>query len=189
MSDPNDQTRPLGPRIEVLVVDDQPDALRLLERELTDAGLSVRTAASGEAALEWLSDNRPDAVVLDALMPGIDGFETCRRLREADEFEQLPVLMMTGLDDDASIERAYEAGATDFYVADRFARRAIVGTTENYGDNIVRLVSDTVARWDASTITDRVENAVGSDLQFIRINGTLVGGLAGIIIHAIGLMI
>ena len=71
----------------------------------------------------------------------------------------------------------------------RFARRAIVGTTENYGDNIVALVSDTIARWDASTITDRVENAVGSDLQFIRINGTLVGGLAGIIIHAVGLFI
>ena len=71
----------------------------------------------------------------------------------------------------------------------RFARRAIVGTTENYGDNIVALVSDTIAKWDASTITDRVENAVGSDLQFIRINGTLVGGLAGILIHAVGLWI
>ena len=71
----------------------------------------------------------------------------------------------------------------------RFARRAIVGTTENYGDNIVALVSDTIAKWDASTITDRVENAVGSDLQFIRINGTLVGGLAGIVIHAIGIWI
>jgi uncharacterized membrane-anchored protein YjiN (DUF445 family) len=71
----------------------------------------------------------------------------------------------------------------------RFARRAIVGTTENYGDNIVALVSDTIARWDASTITDRVENAVGSDLQFIRINGTLVGGMAGIVIHAVGLLI
>lgn len=71
----------------------------------------------------------------------------------------------------------------------RFARRAIVGTTENYGENIVALVSDTIANWDASTITDRVENAVGSDLQFIRINGTLVGGLAGIIIHAVGLWI
>jgi uncharacterized membrane-anchored protein YjiN (DUF445 family) len=71
----------------------------------------------------------------------------------------------------------------------RFARRAIVGTTENYGDNIVALVSDTIARWDASTITDRVENAVGSDLQFIRINGTIVGGLAGIVIHAVGLFI
>lgn len=71
----------------------------------------------------------------------------------------------------------------------RFARRAIVGTTENYGDNIVALVSETIARWDASTITDRVENAVGSDLQFIRINGTLVGGMAGIVIHAVGLWI
>jgi uncharacterized membrane-anchored protein YjiN (DUF445 family) len=71
----------------------------------------------------------------------------------------------------------------------RFARRAIVGTTENYGDNIVALVSDTIGGWDASTLTDRVENAVGSDLQFIRINGTLVGGLAGILIHAVGLWI
>jgi uncharacterized membrane-anchored protein YjiN (DUF445 family) len=71
----------------------------------------------------------------------------------------------------------------------RFARRAIVGTTESYGDNIVSLVSDTISGWDASTITDRVENAVGSDLQFIRINGTLVGGLAGVVIHAISLWI
>lgn len=71
----------------------------------------------------------------------------------------------------------------------RFARRAIVGTTENYGDNIVSLVSDTIGGWDASTITDRVENAVGSDLQFIRINGTLVGGLAGLVIHAVGIWI
>jgi uncharacterized membrane-anchored protein YjiN (DUF445 family) len=71
----------------------------------------------------------------------------------------------------------------------RFARRAIVGTTENYGDQIVSLVSDTIGGWNANTITDRVENAVGSDLQFIRINGTLVGGLAGLVIHAISLAI
>lgn len=71
----------------------------------------------------------------------------------------------------------------------RFARRAIVGATENYGDNIVTLVSDTIEGWDASTITDRVENAVGSDLQFIRINGTLVGGMVGLIIHSVGLWI
>jgi uncharacterized membrane-anchored protein YjiN (DUF445 family) len=71
----------------------------------------------------------------------------------------------------------------------RFARRAIVGTTENYGDNIVALVSDTIQAWDAGTLVDRVENAVGSDLQFIRINGTLVGGMAGIVIHAVGLWI
>ncbi|MBB3989957.1 uncharacterized membrane-anchored protein YjiN (DUF445 family) [Croceicoccus naphthovorans] len=67
----------------------------------------------------------------------------------------------------------------------RFARRSAVGVANRYGDQIVRLVSETVKRWDAQTITERVEGAVGRDLQFIRINGTLVGGLVGVTIHAI----
>ena len=67
----------------------------------------------------------------------------------------------------------------------RFARRSAVGIANRYGDQIVRLVSETVKRWDATTITDRVESAVGRDLQFIRINGTLVGGLVGLTIHAV----
>ncbi len=65
----------------------------------------------------------------------------------------------------------------------RFARRTAVGVATRYGDQIVRLVSETVRRWDARTITDRVEGAVGRDLQFIRINGTLVGGLVGMTLH------
>ena len=65
----------------------------------------------------------------------------------------------------------------------RFARRTAVGIATRYGDNIVRLVSETVRRWDARTITDRIEGAVGRDLQFIRMNGTLVGGLVGVTIH------
>jgi len=65
----------------------------------------------------------------------------------------------------------------------RFARRTMVGIATRYGDQIVRLVSETVKRWDARTITDRVEGAVGRDLQFIRINGTLVGGLVGMTLH------
>jgi uncharacterized membrane-anchored protein YjiN (DUF445 family) len=67
----------------------------------------------------------------------------------------------------------------------RFARRTAVGVATRYGDQIVRLVSETVRRWDATTITDRVEGAVGRDLQFIRINGTLVGGLVGMTLHFI----
>ena len=65
----------------------------------------------------------------------------------------------------------------------RFARRTAVGVSTRYGDQIVQLVSETVRRWDAQTLTDRVEGAVGRDLQFIRINGTLVGGLVGMTIH------
>jgi uncharacterized membrane-anchored protein YjiN (DUF445 family) len=67
----------------------------------------------------------------------------------------------------------------------RFARRTLVGVTARYGGEIVQLVSETVKRWDATTVTARVEGAVGRDLQFIRINGTLVGGLVGVAIHAV----
>ena len=63
-------------------------------------------------------------------------------------------------------------------------RRAVVGVAADYGDGIVRLVSETVHGWDADTITRRLENAVGKDLQFIRVNGTIVGGLVGLAIHA-----
>ncbi|MCM0000129.1 MAG: DUF445 domain-containing protein [Erythrobacter sp.] len=71
----------------------------------------------------------------------------------------------------------------------RFARRTLVGIATRYGDQIVRLVSETVKRWDARTITDRVEGAVGRDLQFIRINGTLVGGLVGMTLHFINTLL
>ena len=71
----------------------------------------------------------------------------------------------------------------------RFVRRAAVGMVADYGDAIVRLVSDTVRGWDARTITGRLENAVGRDLQYIRINGTLVGGLVGLCIHSIDVLL
>jgi uncharacterized membrane-anchored protein YjiN (DUF445 family) len=75
--------------------------------------------------------------------------------------------------------------ATLRQTVNRFVRRTAVGTADSYGDGIVKLVSETVRGWDAQTITDRVENAVGRDLQYIRINGTLVGGLVGLLIHMV----
>jgi len=81
-----------------------------------------------------------------------------------------------------------EALQTDLHIQrqiNRFARRTLVGICGRYGDEIVRLVSETVHRWDAQTITNRIEHAVGRDLQYIRINGTLVGGLVGLTIHAV----
>ncbi len=67
----------------------------------------------------------------------------------------------------------------------RFVRRAVIGLAADYGEQIVRLVSETVRGWDTGTITRRLENAVGRDLQYIRINGTVVGGLVGLVIHAV----
>ena len=100
----------------VLLVDDDEVNLLLTSLALRERGFSVTEAPSGERAIELLADWLPDVVLLDALMPGLDGFQTCRELRGLSGFETLPVLMLTGLDDDASITRAYEAGATDFFV-------------------------------------------------------------------------
>ena len=84
----------------------------------------------------------------------------------------------------AELGRALQNDARVKTQVNRFARRTLVGVATRYGDQIVRLVSETVRRWDARTVTDRIEGAVGRDLQFIRINGTLVGGLVGVVIHA-----
>jgi uncharacterized membrane-anchored protein YjiN (DUF445 family) len=70
-------------------------------------------------------------------------------------------------------------------MVNRFARRSLAGLANRHGDDIVRTVSETVRRWDAGTVTRRIESAVGRDLQFIRINGTLVGGLVGLALHAV----
>ena len=106
----------LPPRPRVLLVDDDEVNLLLTAAALRERGFEVTEAPSGSEALAQLSTRAPDVVVLDALMPELDGFETCALLRATPGFESLPVLMLTGLDDEASINRAYQAGATDFFV-------------------------------------------------------------------------
>jgi len=100
----------------VLLVDDDGVARLLTASALAERGFRVTEAASGSAALELFASEMPDIVVLDALMPELDGFATCERLRRLPGGEHVPVLMLTGLDDETSIARAYEAGATDFFV-------------------------------------------------------------------------
>jgi uncharacterized membrane-anchored protein YjiN (DUF445 family) len=85
----------------------------------------------------------------------------------------------------AGFGRALGEDPTMRALVNRFARRSLTGLASRHGDGIVRIVSETVRRWDARTVTRRIESAVGRDLQFIRINGTLVGGLVGLALHAL----
>ncbi|RRS02683.1 EAL domain-containing protein [Aquabacterium soli] len=110
----DDDTAVEQPR--VLLVDDDEVNLLLTSIALRERGFSIVEASSGEDALQRISDWLPDVVVLDAVMPGLDGFQTCVELRNMPGYESIPVLMLTGLDDEASITRAYEVGATDFFV-------------------------------------------------------------------------
>jgi diguanylate cyclase (GGDEF)-like protein len=98
----------------VMVVDDD-RAVRLLAREtLEHSGFAVSDAGSGEEALQSFEESSPDIVLLDVVMPGLDGFSVCSAIRRTAAGRDTPVLMMTGLDDLESINCAYEAGATDF---------------------------------------------------------------------------
>ena len=103
-------------RPKVLLVDDDEVTLMLTAVALRERGFEISEASSGEQALARLDDWTPDTIVLDAVMPGLDGFATCQALRGLAGFENMPVLMLTGLDDEVSITRAYQVGATDFFV-------------------------------------------------------------------------
>jgi signal transduction histidine kinase/DNA-binding response OmpR family regulator len=97
----------------VLVVDDEPEIARMLVALLRESGFESRSAGSGEEALEVLASTGIGLVILDVLLPGIDGFEVCRRIRQR-YGPALPVVLLTGLDDAEAVRRGYEAGADDF---------------------------------------------------------------------------
>jgi signal transduction histidine kinase/HPt (histidine-containing phosphotransfer) domain-containing protein len=98
----------------VLVVDDDPIIRMLARQALEPEGFEVTEAEDGSAALDFLQNHLPDIVLLDVVMPGVDGFTICKTLRTFPGGSHLPVLMVTGQDDIASINRSYEVGATDF---------------------------------------------------------------------------
>jgi predicted signal transduction protein with EAL and GGDEF domain/DNA-binding response OmpR family regulator len=103
-------------RPRILLVDDDAVNLMLVSTALGQLGFDITQASDSEQALELLTNWSPEVIVLDAIMPGRDGFETCKAVRQLPGFQHVPVLMLTGLDDEASITRAYEVGATDFFV-------------------------------------------------------------------------
>jgi DNA-binding NarL/FixJ family response regulator len=97
-----------------LVVDDSPETLRLLTDALDGAGMTVMVALDGAAAMRIVDQITPDIVLLDAVMPGMDGFETCKRLRRDAGLVNVPIIFMTGLAETEHIVRGLEAGGVDY---------------------------------------------------------------------------
>jgi DNA-binding response OmpR family regulator/DNA-binding CsgD family transcriptional regulator len=98
----------------VLVVDDSPETLRFLTDALEAAGMTVLVAREGEHALSIVDKAIPDVILMDALMPGTDGFETCRRLKQNRALAHVPIIFMTGLTDTEHIIQGLEAGGVDY---------------------------------------------------------------------------
>jgi diguanylate cyclase (GGDEF)-like protein len=98
----------------VLVVDDDPMIRVLVSESLRQLGMFVEEAEHGEMAVETIRHSQPDVILLDVLMPGMDGFDTCAAIRASEHGRHIPIMMMTGLEDIESIDHAFEVGATDF---------------------------------------------------------------------------
>ncbi len=100
----------------VLIVDDVPDNLSLLHDALDEEGYTVLVATHGEAALQRATQAVPDIILLDALMPGMDGFEVARRLKATPETSHIPIVFMTGLSETEHVVAAFQAGGVDYVV-------------------------------------------------------------------------
>ncbi|AUI68799.1 response regulator [Beggiatoa leptomitoformis] len=100
----------------VLVVDDAPENLSILSAYLEDTGLDVMTALSGEEALSLVTRIKPDLILLDVMMPIMDGYETCRQLKKNEETSDIPVIFVTALMDMESKVKCFSLGAVDYLV-------------------------------------------------------------------------
>jgi len=98
----------------VLIVDDAPENLAMLHEALDAAGYRVLVATDGQSALDRVALLMPDLILLDAMMPGIDGFETCRRLKADPLTAHIPVVFMTGLTETGHILAGFQAGGVDY---------------------------------------------------------------------------
>jgi class 3 adenylate cyclase/CheY-like chemotaxis protein len=170
----------------ILVVDDQPQNIRLLDAILTPRGYDVRTAASGEEALTVLAGTEIDLVLCDIVMPGIDGYEVCRRVREQAETAYLPVVMLTASGDEQKI-KALEAGADDFLTkpidqSELLARVASLARIKRYQDTIKRQASE-LADWNRE-LESRVESQVSQLERMGRLRRFLSPQLAELIVDS-----
>src|SRR5574341_153143 len=109
----------------VLIVDDVPDNLSVLHDALDEAGYTVLVATDGESALRRAEQAQPDIVLLDAVMPGMDGFEVARRLKAGRETAQIPIIFMTGLTETEHVLAAFQAGGVDYVTKPIRAREVI----------------------------------------------------------------
>jgi class 3 adenylate cyclase len=142
----------MSEQVTLLAVDDQPPNLRLLDAVFSPRGYRVITASSGEQALELLPSSGADLVLLDIVMPGIDGYEVCRRIRSERSTAFLPVVMITASGDQEK-KRAIESGADDFVSkpfqqGELLARVASLVRIKRYHDTITRQAAE-LAEWNA----------------------------------------
>src|SRR6266508_3420161 len=170
----------------ILVVDDTPQNIRLLDAVLTPRGYTVVPAGSGEEALAKVAQEKPDLVLLDILMPGMDGYEVCRRLRDDAETRALPIVMITASGDQEKL-KALEAGADEFVTkpfnqAELLARVKSLLRIKAYHDTIQAQTTE-LAEWNR-TLEERVQAQVDELQRMSRLQRFLSPQLAELIVSS-----
>ena len=183
------------PRDIVLLVDDSPETLGFLTDALEEAGFSVLIATSGQMALTIVERITPDIILLDAVMPAMDGFETCRRLKANPAISQVPVIFMTGLTETEHVVTALEAGGVDYLTKPinigelrarirvhlsnaRSAQSARVAL-DAAGRHLLAIRSNGTLHWSTPQATRLINAATGSDDGLDIATRYLSGWIAG----------
>ena len=170
----------------VLVVDDLPQNVRLLDAVLSPSGFRVLTAGSGQEALDLLKEHQTDLVLLDIVMPGLDGYEVCRRIRKEPATAFLPVVMITASGDQEKLH-AIEAGADDFVAkpfdrAELLARARSLVRIKRYHDTIERQAAE-LAGWNRE-LEQRVQSQVEQLERVGRLRRFLSPQLADLVVNS-----
>lgn len=115
---------------DVLIVEDEPEIAELIEFHLEREGMTTHVVHSGRVALDWTSSAVPDLVILDLMLPDLDGFEICRRLKANPDTKNVPVIMVTAKSDDTDVVTGIELGADD-YVVKPFSPKILIARIKN----------------------------------------------------------
>ncbi|MBD2489446.1 sensor histidine kinase [Aulosira sp. FACHB-615] len=160
----------------VLIVDDTPSNLEVVSETLGDAGFDIAIATSGDRALQQIERSLPDLILLDVMMPGIDGFETCQRLKANERTRHIPIIFMTALSDGESKVKALELGAVDYIVKPFYEKEVLARVSTHL--QLSQLTKNLAAQ-----VTQKAAELEASQLQLIQNEkmsalGNLIAGVA-----------
>jgi signal transduction histidine kinase len=167
----------------VLVVDDTPVNLEVVADALSDAGFEVAIATDGERAIKQVGMSQPDLILLDVMMPGIDGFETCRRLKASPATCDIPVIFMTALSDITDKERGFQLGAVDYITKPFQETELLARVTTHLKLRHLHQTLEQQVKQRTSELKAALQQAQQSQIQLVQSEkmamlGQLVAGVA-----------